>query len=223
MTERGMGPPGGKRFKPSRPAEASKESKLQRRAEGIGPKAMPQSARTEGGIPAIDALVSRAQDGDQQAFADLYEQTSGRVYALCLRMSGSAELAEELTQDVFVRCWRKLDTFKGNSRFTTWLHRLAVNVVLQKRRKWKRTSDREAGSDGLERYASRVSTAMPETMIDLERAIASLPEGAREVLVLRDIEGYRYTDVAEMKGVAVGTVKAQVHRARKLIQKAMER
>ena len=219
MTRQGSEHP----FKPSSPEEASKGSKLQRRANGIGQNAIPQTARTEGGRQAIDALVSRAQAGDQQAFADLYEQTSGRVYALCLRMSGSAELAEELTQDVFVRCWRKLDTFKGNSRFTTWLHRLAVNVVLQKRRKWKRTSDREAGSEGLERYASRVSTAMPETMIDLERAIASLPEGAREVLVLRDIEGYRYTDVAEMKGVAVGTVKAQVHRARKLIQKAMER
>lgn len=138
-------------------------------------------------------------------------------------MSGNAEAAEELTQDVFVRCWQKLGTFRGHSRFTTWLHRLAVNVVLQKRRTWKRHADRERQTDDLERYGQRVKDAMPEAMIDLERAIADLPEGAREVLVLRDIEGYRYTDVAEMKGVAVGTVKAQVHRARKLVQKAMER
>lgn len=210
-------------FKPSATDEASKGSKLQRKAGGISQHVSPRVVRPVGGRPQIDALVSRAQDGDQNAFAELYEQTSGRVYALCLRMSGSAELAEELTQDVFVRCWQKLGTFKGNSRFTTWLHRLAVNVVLQKRRKWKRSSDREAGPDGLERYVSQTRAVMPETMIDLERAIAALPEGAREVLVLRDIEGYRYTDVAEIKGVAVGTVKAQVHRARKLIRKAMER
>jgi len=137
-------------------------------------------------------------------------------------MSGSTESAEELTQDVFVRCWQKLGTFRGHSRFTTWLHRLAVNVVLQKRRTWKRHADRERQTDDLEQYGQRVKDAMPETMIDLERAIAALPDGAREVLVLRDIEGYRYTDVAEIKGVAVGTVKAQVHRARKLVQKAME-
>lgn len=137
-------------------------------------------------------------------------------------MSGSSESAEELTQDVFVRCWQKLGTFQGHSRFTTWLHRLAVNVVLQKRRTWKRHADRERQTEDLEQYGQRVKDAMPETMIDLERAIAALPDGAREVLVLRDIEGYRYTDVAEIKGVAVGTVKAQVHRARKLVQKAME-
>ena len=137
-------------------------------------------------------------------------------------MSGSADSAEELTQDVFVRCWQKLGTFRGDSQFSTWLHRLAVNVVLQQRRKWAKTAERERGDDNLERYGHEAKSAMPETMMDLERALAGLPKGAREVLVLRDIEGYRYSDVAEMKGVAVGTVKAQVFRARRLVRKAME-
>ncbi|MGI9628652.1 MAG: RNA polymerase sigma factor [Longimicrobiales bacterium] len=183
----------------------------------------PGSVRPRGGTLEIEALVGRAKGGDQAAFADLYEQTSGRIFALCLRMSGSQESAEELTQDVFVRCWQKLETFRGDSMFTTWLHRLAVNVVLQARRKRTRTEDRERGVDDLERYGHEAKNAMPETMMDLEKAIAALPAGAREVLILRDIEGYRYKDVAEIKGVAVGTVKAQVHRARKLVREAMER
>ena len=191
--------------------------------DAIGKTSPRGSVRSEGGTLEIEALVGRAKNGDETAFAELYQHTSGRVYALCLRMSGSADAAEELTQDVFVRCWQKLGTFRGDSQFTTWLHRLAVNVVLQARRKRSRTDDRERGTDDLARYGHQVRDAMPETMMDLERAIAALPSGAREVLVLRDIEGYRYTDVAEMKGVAVGKVKAQVHRARKLVRKAMER
>ena len=138
-------------------------------------------------------------------------------------MSGNAEEAEELTQDVFVRCWQKLGTFRGESQFTTWLHRLAVNLVLQQRRKQAKTYERERGTDDLERFGQHAQKALPGTRVDLERAIASLPTGAREVLVLRDIEGYKYTDVAKMKGVAVGTVKAQVHRARKLVREALER
>ena len=194
-----------------------------KRTDRIDRRATSRCIRPEGGTLDTEALVRRAQGGDQDAFEDLYRQTSGRIYALCLRMSGSSESAEELTQDVFVRCWQKLGSFKGRSQFTTWLHRLAVNVVLQKRRTWKRNADRERSSDDLERYGGQVKDALPESMIDLERAIASLPQGAREVLILRDIEGYRYTDVAEMKGVAVGTVKAQVHRARQLVRKAMDR
>lgn len=171
----------------------------------------------------IEALVRRAQAGDHRAFESLYERTSGRIYALSMRMCGSPQEAEELTQDVFVRAWEKLSLFRGESKFTTWLHRLAVNLILQQRKRRATITGREIGSDDLERYGQHASACFPGTRVDIERAIAGLPEGAREVLVLRDIEGYKYRDVAEMKGVAVGTVKAQVHRARKLVREALER
>ena len=168
-------------------------------------------------------LVRRAQKGDEKAFEALYKRTSGRVYALCLRMSGDAEAAAELTQDVYVRCWQKLALFRGKSRFTTWLHRLTVNLVIQERKKQARIAERERSVDDLEQFAHHVHETMPETRLDLERAIANLPAGAREVLVLRDIQGYKYREVAEMKGIALGTVKAQVHRARRLLRTALER
>jgi len=167
--------------------------------------------------------VRRAQAGDHRAFEALYTRTSGRIYALSVRMSGSPSEAEELTQDVFVRAWEKLSLFRGESQFTTWLHRLAVNLILQRRKKWATTAAREIRTEDLEQYGQRAPQDHAGTRIDLERAIAELPEGAREVLVLRDIEGYKYREVAEMKSVAVGTVKAQVHRARKLLREKLER
>lgn len=170
-----------------------------------------------------EALVRRARDGDTEAFEALYRETAPRVYALCLRMSGNREQAEELTQDVFVRVWEKLDTFRGESRFTTWLHRLTVNLVLQRRRSKGRRNAREELTDDPGAYLEAVTRAMPGTRLDIERAIAALPDGAREVLILRDIEGYPYNEIAEIKGVALGTVKAQIHRARKLMREALER
>lgn len=173
--------------------------------------------------PPIEALVARARDGDAGAFEAVYRRLSGRVYALCLRMSGDAERAEELTQDVFVRAWERLDSFRGESLFSTWLHRLAVNLVLQARRSEGRREAKEFTAPDLELYGAEAVRAMPGTRVDLERAIAALPDGAREMLVLRDIEGYRYQEMAELKGVAIGTVKAQIHRARKLLREALER
>lgn len=168
-------------------------------------------------------LAGRAQRGDEAAFAELYRRTSGRVYALCLRMSGDSEEAAELTQDVYVRCWEKLASFRGDSLFTTWLHRLAVNLVIETQKKRAKIAQREHAVDDLEAYGHHAREVMPDTKLDLERAIAGLPDGAREVLVLKDIEGYRYSDVAKMRGIAVGTVKAQVHRARRLVREAMDR
>lgn len=174
--------------------------------------------------PPIETLVRRARDGDTEAFEGVYRRLVGRVYALCLRMSGDPGRAEELTQDVFVRAWERLDSFRGESKFSTWLHRLAVNVVLQSRRAEGRREARELPVETLdELYGAEVRRAMPGTRVDLERAIAALPGGAREMLVLRDIEGYRYQEMAELKGVALGTVKAQIHRARKLLREALER
>lgn len=168
-------------------------------------------------------LAGRAQRGDEAAFAELYRSTSGRVYALCLRMSGDAEEAAELTQDVYVRCWEKLASFRGESLFTTWLHRLAVNLVLETQKKRAKIAQREHAVDDLEAYGHHAQEVMIDTKLDLERAIAGLPDGARDVLVLKDVEGYRYSEIAQMKGIAVGTVKAQVHRARRLVREAMER
>lgn len=144
------------------------------------------------------------------------------MYAVCLRMSGSSQEAEELTQDVYVRCWERLHQFRGDSLFTTWLHRLTVNLVVERRKKGARVAKKELAVEDLDAYGRHVEAVMPETRIDLERAIAGLPPRAREALILRDVEGYTYKEVARMTGVAVGTVKAQVHRARKLLRRALK-
>jgi RNA polymerase sigma-70 factor (ECF subfamily) len=170
----------------------------------------------------IEALVARAQAGDSRAFEDLYRRVVGRVYALCLRMARDGQRAEELTQDVFVRAWERLGTFRGESRFTTWLHRLAVNVVLQEGRAKGRRESREELSGDPGRFMTRVRVEMPGTRLGLERAIAALPEGARTVIILRDIYGYKYDEIAELQGVALGTVKAQIHRARRMLRETLE-
>ena len=176
---------------------------------------------TSGSSVSIESLVRESQDGDTRAFEALYRRTSDRVYALCLRMSGDPDRATELVQDVFVRVWEKLPTFRGDSQFTTWLHRLTVNLVLQDRRKRGRREARELGADDLDRFGRAARRSMPGTRVDLERAIAGLPEKARRVLVLRDVEGYKYDEIARMTGVTLGTVKAQIHRARGLVKEAL--
>ena len=176
----------------------------------------------EGAGVSVESLVRQAQGGDPVAFEALYRRTVDRTYALCLRMAGDADEATELVQDVFVRAWERLGSFRGDSLFTTWLHRLAVNVVLQHRRSRGRRGARETTTDDLERFGRAARQAMPGTRVDLERAIAGLPEKARTVLVLRDVEGYTYDEIAVMTGVSLGTVKAQIHRARGLARKALE-
>ena len=173
--------------------------------------------------PPASLTVRRAQKGDTAAFESLYRENLGRVYAICLRLSGDAVCAEELTQDVFVRAWEKLDTFQGKSAFSTWLHRLAVNVVLGERRSEKVRVGKVFGTDDLEMFDAPTRHADPGCGIDLERAIAALPPGARAVLVLHDVEGYRHEEIAEMHGTAVGTSKAQLHRARRLLREMLGR
>jgi RNA polymerase sigma-70 factor (ECF subfamily) len=175
------------------------------------------------GAENIEVLVDRAKLGDARAFESVYEQTVERIYALCLRMSGSADEATDLVQDVYVRAWEKLGSFRGESLFRTWLHRLAVNVTLEKRRSRGRRQRFEVEGHDLEVYARAATQAMPGTRVDLERAIAALPEKARQVLVLRDVQGYKYEEIAHMTGVSLGTVKAQIHRARGLVKEALER
>jgi RNA polymerase sigma-70 factor, ECF subfamily len=174
-----------------------------------------------------EILVARAQAGDQTAFRELYEQNAGRVYALCLRLTGDRAAAEERTQDVFVRLWDKLRSFRGDSAFSSWLHRLAVNVVLNEQRTTGRRERRVLPSED-PGMAVGAQHAVPLhdrdiSIIDLERAIAELPDGAREVFVLFDIEGYGHGEIAEMTGIAEGTSKAQLFRARRLLREKLER
>lgn len=169
-------------------------------------------------------LIHRAQQGDQAAFEALYRAHAGRVYALCLRLTADAAQAEELTQDAFVRVWERLASFRGESAFSSWLFRLTVNVVLLRGRAARRralrvfTTDDPAALEQPRSDSSGVGRA-----IDLERAVATLPPGAREVFVLHDVEGYRHEEIAQLAGIAVGTSKAQLFRARRLLREALSR
>jgi RNA polymerase sigma-70 factor (ECF subfamily) len=167
------------------------------------------------------ALVERAQRGDLEAFEALYRQSVRRVYAVCVRLAGEPSRAEDLVQEVFVRAWRKLGSFRGESRFSTWLHPLAVNVALGEKRRWGRRELRELPSDDPAVPDRGASPTSPGERLDLERAIAKLPNGARSVFVLHDVEGYRHEEIAALTGVTVGTSKAQLHRARRLLRERL--
>lgn len=168
-------------------------------------------------------LVERAQDGDLAAFEALYRDHVARVFGLCLRMVANRSQAEELAQDAFVRAWEKLPTFRGKSAFSTWLHRLTVNVVLGDRRSRSRREDKNVAIDQVGPLPSLATPRGSEVGIDLERAIAALPERARTVFVLHDVEGYRHSEIAKLAGMAEGTSKAHLHRARQLLREALRR
>jgi RNA polymerase sigma-70 factor (ECF subfamily) len=168
--------------------------------------------------------VRRAQAGDVAAFEELYRENVGRVFAVCLRIVGEPALAEELTQEAFVRAWQKLGSFRGESAFSSWLHPLAVNVALSERRSHKRRAERVFATDDLTPFdAPGAAQPEPGAALDLERALATLPPGARAVFVLHDVEGWRHDEIADRTGIAVGTSKAQLHRARRLLQEALKR
>jgi len=196
----------------------------------IGGRTIKATARQARRGDVLDA-VERAQAGDQAAFEELYRDHVGRVYALCLRMTADTGRAEELAQDVFLRAWTKLSTFRGDAAFSTWLHRLTVNVVLADRRSQGKRWARLMGADDLEPFEGAAAKAgmagageAPRgTRRDLEEAIATLPAGARKVFVLFEIEGYRHEEIATATGTAVGTSKAQLHRARRLLREALQR
>ena len=170
------------------------------------------------------ALVSRAQDGDVAAFEVLYRQSSRRVFGLCLRIAGDPHVAEELAQDVFVKAWQRLGTFRGESAFSSWLHPIAVNMALSERRSHKRRTSRVTTMEDPTVFEKAPDhPAEPGTGFDLDKALARLPEGARSVFVLHDVEGYKHEEIAAMTGVATGTSKAQLHRARRLLREALGR
>lgn len=167
-------------------------------------------------------LIARSAAGDIGAFEQLYERHRRRVYTLCLRMLGNTADAEDLTQEVFIQVFRKLNTFRGASAFTTWLHRLTVNQVLMHLRK-RYVRQEEVTEDGDLKNLSDPGTPRPPAVslidrITLEQAIAQLPPGYRTVFILHDVEGYEHERIAEMLGCSAGTSKSQLHKARKKLR-----
>jgi RNA polymerase sigma-70 factor (ECF subfamily) len=168
---------------------------------------------------AVDAAL--AASGDASAFERLYRQHLPRIYSLVRRMLNDDDV-DEVTQDVFVRAWQKLGTFRGEAAFGTWLHRLAVNVILGRRETLGTRRKRYLEGDAvLEMIPAR--RAGPELTMDFEAALDRLPDGAKEVFVLHDVEGYRHEEIAEMLGLATGTSKSQLHRARLALRRHLDR
>lgn len=157
------------------------------------------------------------------AFETLYRRHAGRVTALCLRLTGDRGRAEEAVQDVFVRVWERLGTFRGDSAFGSWLHRLAINTVLLGMRSDRRRLARVASADDLALGDVAMAAVAHEEKMDLEEAIARLPEQSRTVVVLHDIEGFTHEEIAAMTGVAPGTVRSQLSRARRVLLQWLER
>jgi RNA polymerase sigma-70 factor (ECF subfamily) len=181
------------------------------------------------GSSASAELVARAQRGDESAFETLFRQNKQRVYALCLRMIGNTAEAEELTQEAFLQVFRKLHTFRGESAFSTWLHRLSVNTVLMRLRKKTLTvTSLEDDSTGDESDEPRKEYGAPDLALTgsidrlhLERAIAQLPPGYRQMFLLHDVQGYEHHEIAEMLGVSIGNSKSQLHKARMRLRKLL--
>jgi RNA polymerase sigma-70 factor, ECF subfamily len=163
------------------------------------------------------ALVERAAAGDVRAFERLYREHVGRVYGLCLRMTRDPAMAEDCTQEAFINAWKALARFETRSSLATWLHRIAVNVALAKRRKASVVLESTSDDDD-EVIESDWTLETPLEVNEIEAAIERLPQGARDVLVLHAIYGYSHLETAEMLGVAEGTCKAQLHRARSLLR-----
>lgn len=170
-------------------------------------------------------LLRLARQRDAGAFETLYRQHCGNVYGLCLRMLNDSGTAEDCTQETFVQAWKKLDGFKGDSGFGTWLHRIAVNQVLMLRRRGQAQKRHleAVGQDWAVDVASDPTSAKPGSQMDLENAVRSLPPGARNVFVLCAVNGYSYEETSDFLGVAVGTCKAQLNRARRLLKERLDR
>ncbi len=185
--------------------------------QGMTREAMPVTQQ----IGSEAALVERAQRADSAAFEALYRMHIDKVYGLCLRMTGIAAEAEDCAQEAFIQAWSKLDKFRGDSAFGTWMHRVAVNTVLGRMRKSKREHDRiQAVSDVMN---APDSIGDSSSIQDLEEAMNNLPRGARHVFVLHAVYGYSHDETGGMLGIAAGTSKAQLHRAKRLLAQQLDK
>jgi RNA polymerase sigma-70 factor, ECF subfamily len=180
--------------------------------------------------PGIADLVARAQKGEERAFETLFEQNKQRVYSLCLRMTGNTADAEELTQEAFLQVFRKIQTFRGESAFSTWLHRLSVNTVLMRLR--KKTVDvmpledhaREEEFDEPRKEFGTCDLVLAGAIdrLNLKRALAQLPLGYRRAFLLHDVEGYEHNEIATLLGCSIGNSKSQLHKARVRLRKLLK-
>ena len=170
-------------------------------------------------MPSENDLIAASKEGDKQAFKGLYKLHVGRVYALALRLTGEASMAEEATQEVFIQVWSKLGNYRGDSKFSTWIHSVASNVTISYLRAqksfWQNLFNLE--ESGAEAKPAETSA----DAVDLDAYVNRLPERARVVFVLHALEGYRHEEIAEMTNMAVGSSKAQFHRAKQLLKEWM--
>jgi RNA polymerase sigma-70 factor, ECF subfamily len=180
----------------------------------------------------ITEAIRLAQQGDAAAFEFIYRRHCGRVYSLCLRMVKDPSQAEDLTQDAFMQVFRKIHTFRGESAFSSWLHRLTVNIVLMRLRKKKLiltsldqvfVADDGEGRPGDEAGGPDVRLTGIFDRANLQRAVDQLPQGYKAMFILHDVEGYQHKEIAKILGCSVGTCKSQLHRARKGIREFLER
>ncbi|MGH7622674.1 MAG: RNA polymerase sigma factor [Gemmatimonadaceae bacterium] len=182
----------------------------------------PAAASAVSGVVAIDAAVRRAQRGDVAAFEHVYKAHAPAIHQLCRRMCGDDRLARELVQDVFVRAWERMPSFRGESGFGTWLHRLAVNVVLGQLRSRARHTDRFVTISEVS-SATRSPEYRAGARIDLEAALARLPERTRTVFLLHDVYGYSHDEIAASMGMAAATSRVQLWRAHRALIRLLDR
>ncbi|AOE50557.1 RNA polymerase sigma factor [Kangiella sediminilitoris] len=165
-------------------------------------------------------LVKQAQDGSVSAFEGLYREHSNQVFLLCLRMSGCKSYAEDFMQETFIKAWQSLNSFKGDSRFSTWIYRIAVNTVLADKR--KKSLDLVRDPDWEREFEQSLNDSHNRQQIDLEKAIATLPSQARHVLVLHDLMGMTHQEIGSQLDIAPGTSKAHLSRARTMLRETLE-
>jgi RNA polymerase sigma-70 factor (ECF subfamily) len=168
------------------------------------------------------ALVDSARRGSAAAFETLYRNHVGKVYGLCLRMTANRSTAEDCTQEAFIQAWRSLPRFESRSAFGTWLHRIAVNAVLAQGRRRQELTGKDAAVEDEAVMLADPTVGDHGSLLDLEAGLARLPAGARQVLVLVGLYGYSHEEAAAMLGIAVGTCKSQLHRARRLLGERLD-
>jgi RNA polymerase sigma-70 factor, ECF subfamily len=185
--------------------------------------------KPQGNKPSEAEAIERAKQGDAEAFETLYHLHKRRVYSLCLRMTANTAAAEDLTQEAFLQLFRKIGTFRGESAFSTWLHRMAVNVVLMQLRKkglpvvpLEETIETEEESHKKEPGADDVRLAGSIDRLQLENAIEDLPPGYRVVFLLHDVQGYEHNEIARIVGCSIGNSKSQLHKARMKLRELLK-
>jgi len=195
-----------------------KDAKNGKKAEGTAISVSVERSRE----PDEGELIRRAREGDRGSFEQLYRLHSGKVFGLCRRLSRKAEDAEELAQEVFVRAWQNMSHFQNPEHFSAWLRRVAANLVINERRTLARRGPTELFDESDSSQGSEPIPSSHGSRLDLEQAVTRVPTRARTVFVLHDVYGYRHREISEMIGVAVGTSKALLHRARRRLQEVLD-